>query len=238
MTRQAPEPDGRAEAIDTAVQERIGAALRSHRLAAGLTMRELGARSGLSQPFLSSIENGHGMPSVAALYRLAQSLGVDVHALLPTSDDDVVWTRAVDGVQLRVADQPGSATSRLLATGRNSTTQGRHFHIAPGQSVGGWFDHPGEDLVIVVAGKLLIEFADGRSFDLAAGDSLWHRSEIAHRWSVGQREGAEVILITTTRSRMQSATREPDSSASTTGASVRSTHRVGPARSSPPCPPR
>lgn len=190
--------DGKEHAIDTVVQERIGAALRSHRLAAGLTMRELAARCGLSQPFLSNIENGRGMPSVATLYRLASSLDVDVHDLLPASDEeDVVLLRAADALHLLVADQADSATSRVLAAGRNSTLQARHFQISPGQPIGDWFEHDGEDLVIVIAGTLHIEFADGRTFSLATGDSLWHRSEIAHRWRVGQQETTEVILITT-----------------------------------------
>lgn len=163
-------------------------------------MRELGSRSALSQPFLSNIENGRGMPSVATLYRLARALGVEVHDLLPASgaDDDVVLVRAADGLHLRVADQADSATSRLLAAGPHSPTQARYFRISEGQPIGDWFEHDGEDLVIVITGSLQIEFLDGRTFSLDQGDSLWHRSEIAHRWTLGEHPEAEVVLVTST----------------------------------------
>jgi transcriptional regulator with XRE-family HTH domain len=40
----------------------VGAATRARREAAGLSMRDLAARSGVSQPFLSQIENGQASP--------------------------------------------------------------------------------------------------------------------------------------------------------------------------------
>lgn len=52
----------------------IGAAIRSARRDAGLTLRDVAAKTGLSQPFLSQAENGHSVPSVMNLHRVAQVL--------------------------------------------------------------------------------------------------------------------------------------------------------------------
>ncbi|MEI7548498.1 MAG: helix-turn-helix transcriptional regulator, partial [Actinomycetota bacterium] len=53
----------------------LGTAIRGLRLAVGLTMVELADRAGLSQPFLSQIENGRARPSMQSLYRIATALG-------------------------------------------------------------------------------------------------------------------------------------------------------------------
>ena len=53
----------------------VGATIRERRLAAGLTLVELAERSGLSQPFLSQVENGRAHPSMESLYRIASALG-------------------------------------------------------------------------------------------------------------------------------------------------------------------
>lgn len=42
----------------------------------GLTQEEVEARSGISQQYLSSLENGRRNPTVITLYELAQALGV------------------------------------------------------------------------------------------------------------------------------------------------------------------
>ena len=61
----------------------FGERLRSTRLAAGLTQSELVNRSGIPKPTLSRYENGHVMPSLQTLGRLAEALRIPESALLP-----------------------------------------------------------------------------------------------------------------------------------------------------------
>lgn len=42
---------------------------------AGLTQKELAAKTGIQQANISRIENGNGNPSVATLYKLAEGMG-------------------------------------------------------------------------------------------------------------------------------------------------------------------
>jgi len=60
---------------------RRGGHLRLARLAAGLSQRELGERTGLSPQAISGIEGGHFAPSLDAALRLAASLGASVEEL-------------------------------------------------------------------------------------------------------------------------------------------------------------
>jgi transcriptional regulator with XRE-family HTH domain len=61
----------------------FGALLRDARLAAGFSQSDLSERSGLPKPTLSRYENGHVLPSLATLRKLADALGVGESTLLP-----------------------------------------------------------------------------------------------------------------------------------------------------------
>jgi transcriptional regulator with XRE-family HTH domain len=54
----------------------LGAAIRDHRLQAGLTQAELAQRAGIGRPHLNHIEGGRKNPTVVVLVHLAESLGV------------------------------------------------------------------------------------------------------------------------------------------------------------------
>jgi transcriptional regulator with XRE-family HTH domain/quercetin dioxygenase-like cupin family protein len=72
----------------------LGARLRDGRVAAGLSLRELARRLGVSPSFVSQIENGKSQPSVATLYALAQLLDLSIDRLfwtdVPAPAPDVV----------------------------------------------------------------------------------------------------------------------------------------------------
>jgi transcriptional regulator with XRE-family HTH domain len=63
----------------------FGVLLRETRLAARLSQADLSERSGLPKPTLSRYENGHVLPSLATLRKLADALGVGESELLPGS---------------------------------------------------------------------------------------------------------------------------------------------------------
>jgi transcriptional regulator with XRE-family HTH domain len=58
------------------------------RRAKGLTQEEVEARSGFSQQYLSSLENGRRNPTVITLFELAQVLGVShVELVMPDEEE-------------------------------------------------------------------------------------------------------------------------------------------------------
>jgi transcriptional regulator with XRE-family HTH domain len=61
----------------------FGFLLREARLAAGMSQGDLSDRSGLPKPTLSRYENGHVLPSLLTLRRLADALDVGESTLLP-----------------------------------------------------------------------------------------------------------------------------------------------------------
>src|SRR6478736_3224006 len=154
---------GDAEGLrDDSVIAGIAGAVRARRLAAGLSMRALAAKAGMSQPFLSNLENSRAMPSIATLYKIAAALGVSPRDFLPSEGALVAVMRAGEGPAGPVSDEIGSAMSRLVAGAPGRMIEAHTYEVAPGAGLGGWFEHDGEDLLVVLEGEVDVEFADGR----------------------------------------------------------------------------
>jgi ribosome-binding protein aMBF1 (putative translation factor) len=60
----------------------LGAAIREHRTAAGLSQTKLAQLAGISRVYLNTVEAGNKCPTVVVLVHLARGLGVDPAQLL------------------------------------------------------------------------------------------------------------------------------------------------------------
>src|SRR5688572_12185392 len=90
-----------ADAMDTtggvgAGDVRVGLRLRAARERAGVTLREVARRTGLSPSFLSQLERDQVSPSISSLKQVANALGARVADLLaePAAGEGVVVRRA------------------------------------------------------------------------------------------------------------------------------------------------
>ena len=61
-----------------AIGDAVGLALHRHRIASGLSIRELGREAGISSAMISRIENAQVSPSLSTLETLANALSVPV----------------------------------------------------------------------------------------------------------------------------------------------------------------
>jgi ribosome-binding protein aMBF1 (putative translation factor) len=73
------DPEVRAGYEDAKRALAIGAMVRELRLEAGLSQAELARRSGMTQPALSRLEHGGGLPTIAVLDRIADALHVTLN---------------------------------------------------------------------------------------------------------------------------------------------------------------
>ena len=76
-------PDGAPTTIDavTNAASDIGAFIRSQRMAAEVSLRQLAERAGVSNPYLSQIERGLRKPSADVLAQIAKGLRVSAEVL-------------------------------------------------------------------------------------------------------------------------------------------------------------
>jgi transcriptional regulator with XRE-family HTH domain len=64
--------------------------VRVHRIALGISQRELSRRTGLSRETVARIERGQGSPTIATAQRIADQLGVSIGLLFGTQAADRV----------------------------------------------------------------------------------------------------------------------------------------------------
>ena len=185
--------DDAAEA--PALASEIGVLVRALRTARGLSMRALAAQAGVSQPFLSKLENGLLLPSLSTLYALAAAFDVPPAELVPAiaSSDDTT-----PEAHLRASNAPHAPRARLVAGGPGRRMEAYLFTAQPGESDDVDFTHPGEEFVFVTEGTAVLTYADGASHAVSAGGSITIETTRPHRWSVpADAEGpARYLLVT------------------------------------------
>ena len=165
--------------------------LRTRRRQAGLTLRQLSDRSGLSVSFLSAVERGVSNPSPTASARLnaalADSGAVDLQA-------DLRVHSLGSGKRVDVA--PGITYEWL--SNHTGLLEPQLVTIQPGGHSEGTYQHDGEEFLIVLAGAFEIAL-NGSTDVLAPRDSIHFDSQVSHSWGNAGMTEAEVLWITTER---------------------------------------
>ncbi|GAA0971963.1 MerR family transcriptional regulator [Acrocarpospora macrocephala] len=175
----------------TGEEETDGAYYRGLRKAAGLTLREVSARSGLSVSFISSIERGVGAMSPTSKARLTSALmgnpPVDVQ---PHSGTHSAGTGRV----LQVA--PGIQYEWLSEL--NGLLEPQLVTLAPGAASEGTYQHDGEEFLFVLEGRMRL-WLGSDVLVLSQQDSTHFSSHVAHRWANDAATTTRALWITTER---------------------------------------
>ena len=182
---------------DTANEADLGLTIRRLRESRQLSLKEVAARSGLTQSFLSQVERNLTSPSVASLRKVAQAFGVPLTELFqgPVIPENRVVRRA----ERRQLIHPSRQwRDYLLTPSLTGKLQVILSVIEPG---GGSGEEPyahdsDEECVVILHGRL--DFWVGpNQYLLEEGDSIVFESRIPHRNRNPGPEQAEVLWITT-----------------------------------------
>ncbi|GAA4172236.1 XRE family transcriptional regulator [Gryllotalpicola koreensis] len=165
---------------------RIGQRIRALRRAGSLTLMQLAERTELSHSFLSQLERGHARPSMVSLERIARALGTTQVELLAAGsshqhhpdDPSPDIMRADEG-----ARGPFSAgEARLLVHGANAFAFEPMEWVGSNTDPGPYYEHPEDEFVYVLTGRVLLDLEAGGTAELAVGDSAYFRGGTRHRW--------------------------------------------------------
>lgn len=93
----------------------LGPRLRSLRLGAGMSQNQLAIRSGIPKSRLSRYENGHLLPSIPTLRRLARALAIPESALLDEASPATVFLETLEsrGHRFGTAERARSLAHRV-----------------------------------------------------------------------------------------------------------------------------
>lgn len=145
-------------------------------------MKELAEKSELSIAQISKLENGKTDPSVSALMRLADALGVSVAMLLAEEKPRVNPLRKDEGYPYRRYTNSGEPVLEIfLNISKDARMQPEIIILPPAAESGPALAHHGEEFFYVLAGR--VEFFYGtESFEMGEGDSLYFDNTVSHRW--------------------------------------------------------
>lgn len=160
------------------------------------SLETLAEYTALTKSYLSKVERGLSVPSIAVAIKLARALEVDVEELFSdqASPTQIAITRASDRTCLGHADA-GKPSVQSIASGAASKRMLPFIVYPPPEfAVSAFKEHEGEELLFVHKGSIEVAFPTG-TVELAAGDSLYFNALIPHKTrSIGPLQ-AEVLVV-------------------------------------------
>lgn len=177
----------------------LGARLKALRQARGMPLRTLAASAGCSAGFISRIENGRAMPSLATLHRLVAALGTNIGDLFSRPDPDRrIWRRDVRPIlQTKGPDgRRGIALERLVSVEEASLLQANIHIVPPGVESDGAIEHAGEELGYVLSGRLELRIG-AEVHELMPGDAFLFSSSEPHSYRNPGEDETRVLWVNT-----------------------------------------
>jgi transcriptional regulator with XRE-family HTH domain len=169
-----------------------------------ITLKELSKRTGLTEGYLSRIENSQNAPPVATLDRIAKGLNTKVSYLLFSEDGPHNGEPNIAVIKREKIEQ-----EKLLGSHNFQSSYGYKYQpLAPEKTgknmqpyfmvidfeFGETFQHSGEEFFIVLDGK--VEFLYGsEKYVLAEGDCVYFDAHIPHcSRSIGEKRAKGIMV--------------------------------------------
>lgn len=177
----------------------IGLAQRinARRREMGLTLEQVGARTGLTRSVLSKVENFRVTPSLPALVKIAGALGLTVAELVEGLEEkpQLVVVRRGEGTRIE-RDRPQSRiVYESLADQRMTKSMEPLLVTVPaGNARMEALAHEGEEFLLVLSGRVHLEYG-GKIERLKAGDSAYFDAHVEHRLINPGKRPAKVLCV-------------------------------------------
>lgn len=182
--------------VDGRVARRI-AALRQE---VGLTLRELGAKTGLSDAYLSRVENGQTAVTLASLEKLAAVFATPIVTFFDeeTAPKNLVLCRAGAGSQARFRGRTGTLVHLLAEEKHAKLMEPLIVDVASAPRPVKPLGHAGEEFNYVISGRCTFLFGDEKHI-LSAGDSVYFDATTPHAVHAIKREPCQLLAVVTSR---------------------------------------
>lgn len=178
-----------AREVDTPVPDEgrleraIAVQVRRLRHGAGLTLADMAARTGISKPMLSKIENAQISCSLTTVSRLAEALDVPVTSLFRGADTqrEAVFTAAGAGARIVQRGTRVGHDYTLLGAlrGPHKRMEAHLVTLTERSEEFPLFQHPGTELLFMLEGEMVYGHGES-SYPMRPGDALQLDGEGAH----------------------------------------------------------
>jgi transcriptional regulator with XRE-family HTH domain len=173
----------------------IGAKVARARSERGWSLAQLAQRSGLSPAAVHKIEKSGMTPTIASLMKVAAALGKSVSYFVDEPDNpDVNVIRGDERARVYTSKE-GLELRNLSGRYGGFAMAGADAVVEPFADSGPTpMNHPGEELVIVLEGRMEFE-VNGMPYEIGAGDSIHFRTLRPHSWRNPADEPARAIWL-------------------------------------------
>lgn len=175
-------------------RDHLGPNLRAIRLARSRTLAQVAQSAGISESWLSQIERGNSVPSIAILHSLASALGIAFHDLFDAPDRHQLRPLS-QGERPRINWGEGGAYKTLVTNRPDTAVDVFVGHFPPGSSTGAKYTHGDASEVLLVLSGTVIVTVGLQEFTVIAGSSLEYRTSTAHQAKNVSNAEASVLWI-------------------------------------------
>ena len=181
--REQQLPVAEPGAVDPAV---IGARVKALRESAGLSLRDLAARSGVSAPMLSQVERGETSPTLTVAARIASGLELRLSQLLRLDEGGSVTIVRAGGRTRGGNSRRGHRFEVLTAAQPGQRAELSRHTLAPGGATGAVDDPPihepgSRETALVQQGEVTL-VCDGQLYELTEGDCVTFDADLPHHF--------------------------------------------------------
>jgi transcriptional regulator with XRE-family HTH domain len=172
-----------ASALSPAV---IGARVKALRESAGLSLRDLSERSGVSAPMLSQVERGETSPTLTVAARIAAGLELRLSQLLRLDESGAVTVVRADQRQRGGNKKRGHGFEVLTSSQPGQRAELSRHTLAPGGATGAADDPPmhepgSRETALVEQGSVVL-VCDGQHHQLNEGDCVTFDADLPHHF--------------------------------------------------------
>lgn len=179
---------------------RLGGRLKHARLLLGLSLREVADLAGVSEGYISKLENDRVRPSLATLHRLANGLRTNIGALVSETDPfgkNVTVIHASRRPVFQFTDGRGGegiTLEKLIPSQPDNLLQANMHIVKPGGGSDELISHTGQEFGFVLEG--VVELIVGDEYVLVAeGDAFCFNSELPHGYRNKGEKTARILWV-------------------------------------------
>jgi transcriptional regulator with XRE-family HTH domain len=177
----------------------IGARVKALRESAGLSLRDLSERSGVSAPMLSQVERGETSPTLTVAARIASGLDLRLSQLLRLDEGGAVTVVRARERQRGGNKRRGHSFEVLTSSQPGQRAELSRHTLAPGGATGASDDppmhEPGSRETAVVERGSVVLVCDGQRYVLDKGDCVTFDADLPHHFENPKERDSEAEFI-------------------------------------------
>jgi transcriptional regulator with XRE-family HTH domain len=169
----------------------FGKRVKKLRLERKLGLNDLANETGLAKEYISGLEKGEVIPPVAVILQLSRALGIDSSLLLREEKEEEGRKRDEDYRKRTEA----YSYETLTPEARDKHLKAFRVFIEPkSDHKGVSYQHPGEEFIYVVKGKLEVMVGENVNV-LKPGETIHFNSSIVHKLRNLSARRAELVVV-------------------------------------------